>query len=101
MSARASRAPPESAAEPAASATVSDFSPIYGVNSDIVRAGGVDGPRVRRHHARNVSGAGAGRSRDIVQRPSGPGARAMVPALVSVTLVKGRAAARATFWARS
>ena len=36
------------------------------------------GPRVRRHHSRKVSAAGAGRSRDIVQPASGPGAQRIV-----------------------
>jgi hypothetical protein len=78
---------------------------------DTVRPGGAGAsPRVRRHHSRKVSGAGAGSSRDIVQPASGPGALEMVlpppnaaGAVAGAPLARtnGRAAVRASFCARS
>ena len=65
------------------------------------RSGRVRCRRVRRHHSRNVSGAGAGRSRDIVQPASGPGARESVAPAPMPLAANGRLAARASFCARS
>jgi hypothetical protein len=97
---------------------MSHFAALCAANLDRVggRTEAGAGWRVRRHHSRKVSGAGAGSSRDFVHAASGPGAREIVrpgareivpagafppPFWPPSPCASGRLAARASFCARS